>query len=117
MMNERDAKIIEVARQAIEEKHGEDVLLLSPGSASGVADHYLIASVASEPQLRAMASFVERTLREKLEVRTVNPEADGIAESGGWVLLDYGNVLVHIMLSEVRARYDLESFVRKLARN
>ncbi len=103
--NEADLALLEVCRQSIEEKQGVDLITLSPGAASSVADHYVIATAESEPQLRAMASNVERTVREKLAKRPLSQPSDSLS---GWVLIDFGNVLVHLMTQEARAKYDLE---------
>ncbi|MCQ2377847.1 MAG: ribosome silencing factor [Victivallaceae bacterium] len=100
-----DKEIIDVCRQSIEDKKGVDCIVLSPGAASSVADHFVIAAAESEPQLRAMASAVERAVREKVRRRPLSAPADSVS---GWVLLDYGNVLVHLMTTEARAKYDLE---------
>lgn len=104
-ISEKDKQLIEVVCDAMDEKSGGNIVLLSPGSASSVADHYVIAGAESEPQLRAMASFVERKVREVLQIRPLSEPSDS---SSGWVLLDYGNVLVHMMTVEARERYDLE---------
>lgn len=105
IIRELDRNIIDVCCAALEEKGGIDTVILSPGSASGAADHYVISGAASEPQLRAMASAVERRIREELKQRVVSEPGDS---SSGWVLLDYGNVLIHLMTLEKRAHYDLE---------
>lgn len=104
-ISEKDRQLIDVCCGAIEEKNGIDTVVLSPGSASSAADHYVISGAASEPQLRAMASAVERKIREVLKLRVLSEPGDS---ASGWVLLDYGNVLVHLMTLEKRAMYDLE---------
>ena len=65
----------------------------------------MIATASSEPQLRALASFIERQVREEYKLRTLNQPDDS---SSGWVLLDFGNLIVHLMTPESRERYDLE---------
>ena len=60
---------------------------------------------ATEENLRAIAGFIERQAREKFGVHTAfNTENS----EGGWILLDFGNVIVHVMTPEMRSRYDLE---------
>lgn len=104
-INEADLALLEVCRQSIEEKQGVDLIVLSPGAASSVADHFVIATAESEPQLRALASNVERSVREKLAKRPLSRPSDSLS---GWVLIDFGNVLVHLMTQEARSKYNLE---------
>ncbi len=102
----QDQQLIDVCRRAIEEKSGENIVVLTPGAASSVADFYVISSAESEPQLRAMANLVERQIREELKLRPLSAPSDS---STGWVLLDYGNVLIHLMTVEIREKYNLEA--------
>ena len=88
-----------------EEKKAEDLLALDTSKLSSVADRLLIATAGSEPQLRALASFIERQVRETFQKRVSNQPDDA---ASGWVLLDYGNLIIHLMTSEMRRRYNLE---------
>ena len=72
---------------------------------TSIADFFVIATANSEPQLRAVSDFIERRARERFGVHT-SSNAENC--EGGWVLLDFGNVIVHIMTPEMRARYNLE---------
>jgi ribosome-associated protein len=86
-----------------------------------VTDYFVIASGTSEPHLRAIVDEVMDKLREEHEVR---PRAvDGTLQTA-WVVLDYFDVIMHVMRQDVRERYDLETLwgdaplvkVRKKAR-
>lgn len=89
-----------------EEKLAEDPALLALGEDSSVADFFVVATANNEPQLRALASFIERQVREVYQIRPISDEADS---TGGWTLLDFGNVIVHLMSPEMRDKYDLET--------
>ena len=100
-----DKQLLQLCVASAEEKLAEDVVTLTLGSASSVADFFVIATANSEPQLRAVADFIERRVREKFGVHT---SSNAENNEGGWILLDFGNVIVHIMTPEMRARYNLE---------
>lgn len=72
---------------------------------SSLTDYFVIASGTSEPHLRAVTEEVMDKLREEHELR---PRAiDGTLHTG-WVVLDYFDVIVHVMRRDVREHYDLE---------
>lgn len=100
-----DEQLLQLCVASAEEKLAEDVVTLTLGSASSVADFFVIATANSEPQLRAVSDFIERKVRETFGVHT---SSNAENNEGGWVLLDFGNVIVHIMTPEMRARYNLE---------
>jgi len=100
-----DEQLLQLCVASAEEKLAEDVVTLTLGSASSVADFFVIATANSEPQLRAVSDFIERQVREKFGVHT---SSNAENNEGGWVLLDFGNVIVHIMTPEMRSRYNLE---------
>jgi ribosome-associated protein len=90
----------------LSEKQAEDILLLDISNAASFADYFVIASAGSERQISAILEAIDEELRKGEKVRPLGQE--GTPESG-WVLLDYGDVIVHIFAPEERAFYDLES--------
>jgi ribosome-associated protein len=86
------------------DKKGTEVIILDLRGKASYADYVVLASGESERQVSAMAEHVENTLRPE-GIRPVGSEG---YESGGWVLLDYGEVVAHLFFNEVRAYYDLE---------
>ena len=72
--------------------------------ALGVCDYFLIASGASTTQVRAIAEHITRSLKAKGE-RLWHGEGE---REASWILLDYGDVVVHIFLDATRRFYDLE---------
>ena len=107
--NERLKNSREVAEFCIrcaEEKLAEDPALLTLGEESSIADFFVVATANNEPQLRALTSFIERQVRDRFQLRPLSGDIDN---AGGWTLLDFGNVIVHIMTPEMREKYDLET--------
>ncbi len=87
-------------------KKAEDIVTLDVRELSSVTDYFVIASGTSEPHLRAIVDEIADRLREDYDVK---PRAvDGTLQAA-WVVLDYFDVIVHIMRKDVRERYDLET--------
>ena len=98
---------VDFARYAADEasdKLASDVVVLDIADVSDFADYFVIMSVESARQLRALAQDIEHALEAKGGARH---HREGSPESG-WMLLDFGDVVVHIFGSEERAFYNLE---------
>lgn len=91
---------------AADDKKAEDLVVLDMRGISTFTDFFVIGSGASEPQLKAMASSIREQTRETLG-RHPN-SADGYPISQ-WIVLDYGDVIVHLFQSEKREFYGLEN--------
>ncbi len=98
-------KLALLCRKLAEEKKAENVVILDVREISSVTDYFVIATGTSEPHLRAVESNILDTLRSEHGLRPKN--TDGSAK-GHWLAADFFDVIVHIMNSEVRQRYDLE---------
>jgi ribosome-associated protein len=99
---------IELARRIadiISDKKGEDIVLLDIHELSPVADYFVICSAASGRQIKAIVEAVIQSVKQLYQ--TIPWYVEGEAESG-WVLVDYGDVVVHAFAPETRAYYDLE---------
>ena len=89
---------------AASDKKALDIVTIDMRKVSSVCDYFVIASGASTTQVRAIADHISRKLREKGErLWHIEGEREAL-----WVLLDYGDVVVHIFLEETRRFYDLE---------
>ena len=87
-------------------KKAEDIVILDVQKLSSVTDYFVIATGTSEPHLRALVEEITGVVREEYGLR---PRAsDGTAQNH-WVVLDYFDVIVHVMRGDTRAHYDLES--------
>src|SRR5580765_3193134 len=99
-------KLALICRELADDKKAEDIVVLDVRSISSITDYFVIASGTSEPHLRAISDEVIDKLREDYDLR---PRAiDGNLQAA-WLVLDYFDVIVHIMRNDVREHYDLES--------
>jgi ribosome-associated protein len=88
----------------VEEKQAEDIVLLDLRPVSILADYFVICSAATERQMRAILN----TLTEEIKQEGVRPlHVEGTA-GGGWLLIDYADIIVHIFAPARRAYYQLE---------
>jgi len=87
-------------------KKAEDIAILDVRDLSSVTDYFVIASGTSEPHLRAIVDEISDGLREEHHLR---PKAIDGTLRAGWVVLDYFDVIVHVMRADIRERYDLET--------
>jgi ribosome-associated protein len=98
-------KLALLCRDLADNKKAEDIVVLDVRKISSVTDYFVIASGTSEPHLRAVVDEITDTLREDQGTR---PRAMDGTLTGGWLVLDYFDVIVHIMRPDLRERYDLE---------
>lgn len=102
----RNSKIIKTIIKAIQEKKGEHVVSLDLRKIpEAVADFFIICEAGSQPQVRAISDFVEDQARKNCGEAPFHHEGKTNLQ---WVLLDYVNVVVHVMLPETRKFYKLE---------
>jgi len=99
-------KLALLCREFADNKKAENIVVLDVGEISSVTDYYVIASGTSEPHLRAIMDEISGQLREQYDLRP--NRVDG-STGGSWVVLDYFDVIVHVMHKDARERYDLES--------
>lgn len=90
--------------QAAKDKKAEDVLVLEVGDLTSLADFFIFASGESERQVRGLASFIEKMMATRYHT---NPVIEG-KETANWILLDYGDIIVHIFRPDIRQYYALE---------
>ena len=98
-------KLALLCREFADNKKAENILVLDVQKVSSVTDFFVIASGASTPHLRAIVEEISDRLREEHGVR---PGAVDGTVTGAWVVLDYFDVIVHVMRADVRERYNLE---------
>ena len=97
--------IATAAAEAARDKQAADVVVLDVAALLTITDYFVICSVASGPQLKAVTEAVEERIRTELDRRPARREGDA---EGGWLLLDYIDVVVHVFGEEEREYYDLE---------
>ncbi len=96
-----------LAAEACDDRKAVDIRLIRVDEVSSLADWFVICSGLSDVQVRAIARSVEDKLED--DTGRLPLRREGQSE-GRWVLLDYGEVIVHVLLPEERSYYDLESF-------
>ena len=102
----RNSKLIKTIINAIQEKKGENIISLDLRKVNeAVADFFIICEGSSQPQVRAIAEFVEHEMKDKCDEYPYRHEG---LKNLQWVLIDYVNVVVHVMLPETRKFYKLE---------
>jgi ribosome-associated protein len=98
-------KLALLCRQLAEDKKAEQVVVLDLRKLSSVADYFVIATGTSEPHLRAIVEEISG----KLEVdHAISPHSQDGHWRNNWVVLDYFDVVVHLMRADTRERYALE---------
>lgn len=102
----RNSKIFKTIIKAIQEKKGENIVSLDLRKIhEAVADFFIICEASNQPQIRAIADFVDDEVKKKCGENPYHEEGRGNLQ---WVLIDYVNVVVHIMQPETRKFYKLE---------
>jgi ribosome-associated protein len=99
-------KLALLCRDLADNKKAENLLVLDVRKVSTVTDFFVLASGSSLPHVRAVVDAIIDGLRDDHDLR---PRVVDGSPAGGWVVLDYFDVLVHVMRADVRERYDLES--------
>jgi len=94
-----------VAARAAADKLGRDTVVLAMGDLLGVTDAFVVTSGANTRQVRTIVEEVERQLKQSAGR---SPRATEGLRDLTWVLMDYGDFLVHVFQDETRAFYDLE---------
>lgn len=89
---------------AISDKLGKDIAVLNIGKVSSLCDYFIIASGSTARQVKAIADSVEDAMTE-LGIEARGKEG---RDTQNWILLDYGDVMVHIFDEENRGFYNLE---------
>jgi ribosome-associated protein len=102
----RNSKLIKTIIAAIQEKKGNNIISLDLRKIKeAVSDFFIVCEAGSNPQVRAIADNVVARVREKCSENPYHHEGYSTLQ---WVLIDYVNVVVHIMLPENRKFYKLE---------
>ncbi len=90
---------------ALEDKKAEDIVLLDVRGQLMFTDYFVICTGTSDRQLSALAEAVDDAARDTYRLK--RPRIEGHAE-GGWLLIDFGHVIVHAFSAPQRHRYKLE---------
>ena len=98
----------QIACKAIDDKKGQDIKVIDIHSVSVIADYFVIASGTNSNQVQAIVDNVEEQLgRAGFEAKQIEGN-----RNSSWILMDYGDVIVHVFDEENRLFYDLERIWR-----
>ncbi len=90
------------------EKNASEVMILEVGHLTSIADFFVFCSGSSERQVRAISDAIQDELQKVFKARAI---IEGTA-SGTWVLLDFGDTIVHVFHENIRAFYGIENMWR-----
>ena len=99
-----DDKLINTAAKIMFSKRVDEVILMTLGKLSDVADYYLVGTCQSEAQMKAVVSSLSRGLKEQAG----RPLAVDYRHGDRWAVLDFGNLLIHLFEEEYRKQISLE---------
>jgi ribosome-associated protein len=99
------AELAVLAATTADSKLATEIQVLDVSEVLGVCDYFVIATARNEPQVKAVVDEIEDQLREQLDERPIRSEGRAARR---WVLLDYGDVIVHVFLATEREFYRLE---------
>ena len=105
---EQSKKMVKLACEALDDRKGEDIKVIDISKVSTIADYFVIANGSNDNQVRALVDSVEDKLA-KEGFYAKQREGVGL---GSWVLLDFGEIIVHVFDKENRLFYDLERIWR-----
>ena len=104
-INSELEKLLKLCEEIAYDRKAENIIRLDLSEVSAVSDYFILCTATSEPHIRAVAERIQRGVLEKLKVKPVH--VDGSPESG-WIIVDFGNVMIHIMTASCRELYQLE---------
>lgn len=89
----------------LDDKKGQDIVVIDIGELSIVADYFVIVSGRSTTQVKALANNLEDELSKNYDIEPLRSEGK---RDGRWAVVDYGSVVVHVFHEETRKLYSLE---------
>ena len=98
-------KMLEIVKNALEEKKAEDIVVLNIGKISPIADYFVIATANNPNQMQALSDNVEQKMAKE---GVLDRGMEGNNPESSWILIDYTDVVVHIFSREGRDFFNLE---------
>lgn len=97
-------ELVKIIYGALDEKKAEDISIIDISGLSVIADYFIVANATNQNQLQAMQDEVERKMHER---GNAPKQIEGNRQST-WILMDFGDIIVHLFSREDRLFYDLE---------
>lgn len=104
-MDSRDYEMIRLAAQAIYDKKGQNILGIDVKGISSLTDAFLIAEGSVPQHVKALADEISRRVEKTYQLTPIH--VDGLQE-GDWIVLDFGDLMIHLFVPELRQHYALE---------
>ena len=104
----RELEMAKLACHALDEKKGKDIKVIDIHEVSVIADYFVIASASNQNQVQAMVDNVEEMLTKAAH----EPKQIEGTRNSSWILMDYGDLIIHVFDEENRLFYDLERIWR-----
>ncbi|MBI2252410.1 MAG: ribosome silencing factor [Armatimonadetes bacterium] len=105
-------EIVILGAEILREKKAQDIVILNLTKLAPICDYFLIAGGNSKTHTKALADYLENSFKKE---KILKKSIQGYLE-GSWILLDYGEVIIHIFTEEKRKFYNLEEFWHKAER-
>lgn len=100
-------KLVESAVEAAEDRKGADIVVLRVSDVSYLADYFAFITGFSRVQVRAISQAIQEKVEKELQRRPRRIEGEA---EGNWVVIDYGDAMLHILMPREREFYNLEAF-------
>ncbi len=105
--NTTSLKLASTIARILDDNLAKDIVILDISNISILGDYFVIASAQSPNQVRALTNYVRENVKKNLNINVTKDESD---KKNRWNLLDYNDVIVHILHYEERELYALEKF-------
>lgn len=102
MMNPKDIALL--AAHVLDDKKASDIVIIDISEKASFADYFVIASGGSERQIGALADEVDdKFAKEGIQLKNIEGK-----QTSGWILIDFGDVIINVLTNEMRERYNIE---------
>ena len=98
-----------IAARAADDKKGSDIVVFAVGEVLAITEYFVITSASNRRLVRTLVDEIEQAVRDHLGRSPLRME--GVTEQQ-WVLIDFGDVVVHVFTDEIRAYYEIERLYR-----
>ena len=105
--NDESHDLATTLANAADDRKGGEILIFKVSDVTFLTDYFVIVSGFSRTQVRALGDYLEDEAEQKLGRAPIRKEGEN---DRSWIVLDYGDVIAHIMLPEMREYYNLEAF-------
>lgn len=109
-MSEEALQLARMIVEILEEKKGEDILLLDLVGVCSFTDYFVICTGSSDRSIKALSDEVLKAIKKKQSAQAQGIEGDA---ASGWVLIDFGDVILHLFSKSIRRYYQLEDLWRE----